>query len=49
MGRDKDIVLIAGKGAEDYQEIGTTRYPFSDKTEIMRILETIGYKKVNAG
>jgi len=26
----KDIVLIAGKGHEDYQIIGTTKYPFSD-------------------
>jgi UDP-N-acetylmuramoyl-L-alanyl-D-glutamate--2,6-diaminopimelate ligase len=26
-----DIVLIAGKGHEDYQIIGTERWPFSDR------------------
>jgi len=25
-----DALIIAGKGHEDYQEIGTTKYPFSD-------------------
>jgi UDP-N-acetylmuramyl tripeptide synthase len=25
-----DVVLIAGKGHEDYQEIGGKRLPFSD-------------------
>lgn len=27
----KDVVLIAGKGHEDYQIIGTKKYPFSDQ------------------
>ncbi|MGI9247654.1 MAG: UDP-N-acetylmuramoyl-L-alanyl-D-glutamate--2,6-diaminopimelate ligase [Woeseiaceae bacterium] len=27
---EADIVLIAGKGHEDYQQIGTDRHPFSD-------------------
>lgn len=44
-----DTVLIAGKGAEDYQEIGTTRYPFDDKKEIENALEAFGYKQVKAG
>jgi UDP-N-acetylmuramoyl-L-alanyl-D-glutamate--2,6-diaminopimelate ligase len=26
-----DIVLIAGKGHEDYQIVGTQRFPFSDR------------------
>jgi len=26
-----DLVLVAGKGHEDYQTVGTTRLPFSDK------------------
>ena len=25
-----DVVLIAGKGHEDYQEIGGVKHPFSD-------------------
>ena len=44
-----DTVLIAGKGAEDYQEIGTTRYPFDDKMEIENALEAFGFKQVKAG
>lgn len=28
---ERDIILIAGKGHESYQEIGTTRIPFSDQ------------------
>jgi UDP-N-acetylmuramoyl-L-alanyl-D-glutamate--2,6-diaminopimelate ligase len=34
--RPGDIVLIAGKGHEPYQEIGTTRLPFSD-TEVAQL------------
>ena len=29
-----DVVLIAGKGHEEYQIIGTERIPFSDVAEI---------------
>jgi len=36
-----DIVLIAGKGHEDYQEIGDQRYPFSDRTLVATLLQTI--------
>ncbi len=35
---EKDIVLVAGKGHENYQIIGNSRIPFSDKTMIEDLL-----------
>ncbi len=34
----QDIVLVAGKGHEDYQEIGSVRRPFSDGAAVRRAL-----------
>jgi UDP-N-acetylmuramoyl-L-alanyl-D-glutamate--2,6-diaminopimelate ligase len=34
-----DIVLVAGKGHEDYQEIAGLRHPFSDREIVTRLLE----------
>ena len=34
--RPEDVVLIAGKGHEDYQIYGERRTPFSDKLEVER-------------
>lgn len=34
-----DIVLIAGKGHEDYQEIAGVKYPFDDREVAKRVLE----------
>jgi UDP-N-acetylmuramyl-tripeptide synthetase len=36
--RAQDVVLVAGKGHEDYQEIAGTRQPFSDRAEARRAL-----------
>ncbi len=42
MAQQGDILLIAGKGHENYQEIKGTKYPFDDMTEAVAILKTIG-------
>lgn len=39
----EDIVLIAGKGHEDYQEIHGVRHPFDDRIEAAAALEGKGY------
>ncbi len=44
LAKPKDIVVIAGKGHEDYQIIGTQRLSFSDKKTVEGILEEMGYK-----
>ncbi|MEM9327080.1 MAG: UDP-N-acetylmuramoyl-L-alanyl-D-glutamate--2,6-diaminopimelate ligase, partial [Bacteroidota bacterium] len=38
MATKDDIVLIAGKGHEDYQEINGERFPFDDKETVKSIL-----------
>jgi len=43
LAKPKDIVVIAGKGHEDYQVIGTNRIHFSDKEIVERILRQMGY------
>ncbi len=43
-----DTVLIAGKGAEDYQEIGTERFPFDDKAETIAALKSRGYEDIRS-
>lgn len=39
MARDKDIILVAGKGHENYQEIKGVKYPFDDKEVLTRMLK----------
>jgi len=34
-----DVVLVAGKGHEDYQLVGSQRLPFSDRALVRRLLE----------
>ncbi len=38
MARDGDVLLVAGKGHEKYQIIGTTTHPFSDRAVIEECL-----------
>lgn len=37
----EDVVLIAGKGHEDYQTIGQRRLDYSDRTTVARLLGTL--------
>jgi UDP-N-acetylmuramoyl-L-alanyl-D-glutamate--2,6-diaminopimelate ligase len=39
LAREKDIILIAGKGHENYQEIKGVKYPFDDKEVVSRMLK----------
>ncbi len=41
--RDGDAVLLAGKGAENYQEIKGERHPFDDTAEAKKVLAEMGY------
>jgi len=38
-----DIVLLAGKGSENYQEIKGVKYPFSDRELALENLKKLGY------
>ncbi len=40
-----DVVLLAGKGAERYQELNGEREDFSDMEEAVKILKKLGFKK----
>ncbi|MDI1245433.1 MAG: UDP-N-acetylmuramoyl-L-alanyl-D-glutamate--2,6-diaminopimelate ligase, partial [Rhodoferax sp.] len=37
-----DVVLLAGKGHEDYQEIAGKRLPFSDLEQVKQVLARLG-------
>lgn len=39
MARDKDIILVAGKGHETYQEIKGVKYPFDDREVLERMMK----------
>ena len=42
MAQPKDIVLIAGKGHEKYQEINGVKHHFDDKEELVKMFELFG-------
>ncbi|WP_282037663.1 UDP-N-acetylmuramoyl-L-alanyl-D-glutamate--2,6-diaminopimelate ligase [Saccharicrinis aurantiacus] len=41
LAKPGDIILVAGKGHEDYQEINGVKYPFDDREIIKEIFELI--------
>lgn len=46
MAQDQDVVLLAGKGHEDYQIIGTEKTHFDDREEAARAIEN---RRANGG
>ena len=40
--KPQDIILIAGKGHEKYQEIKGVKYPFDDKQVLQEMFELLG-------
>jgi UDP-N-acetylmuramoyl-L-alanyl-D-glutamate--2,6-diaminopimelate ligase len=38
LARTGDLILVAGKGHETYQEIKGERFPFDDRTELLQAL-----------
>lgn len=40
--QDGDIVVLAGKGHEDYQEIEGVKHPFDERVVIQEILDSLG-------
>ncbi|RDH45427.1 UDP-N-acetylmuramoyl-L-alanyl-D-glutamate--2,6-diaminopimelate ligase [Zooshikella ganghwensis] len=41
--RPDDIVVVAGKGHEDYQEVNGQRYPYSDLVQVAKVLKEYAY------
>ena len=40
-GRKGDIIVLAGKGHEDYQEIKGVKYPMDERVLISEVLEEL--------
>ena len=41
MGRDGDVIVLAGKGHETYQEINGVKRPFDEKVVVAELLKEI--------
>lgn len=44
-GQTGDVIVLAGKGHEDYQEIKGVKYPMDERVLIAEVLEELGWKK----
>ncbi len=42
LAKPGDVVLVAGKGHEDYQEVKGVRYPFDDRIEVKKAFHMLG-------
>ena len=40
MAQKGDVVLVAGKGHEDYQEVNGVKHHFDDKEVVLGVYET---------
>jgi len=49
IARQGDVVLIAGKGHEDYQIVGTTKWHLDDREEVGRALSRRGFAADGTG
>ena len=41
LAKEEDIILVAGKGHEKYQDIKGTKYPFDDKAVLLEVFEML--------
>ena len=41
-GKKGDVIVLAGKGHEDYQEIKGIKYPMDERVLIKEVLEELG-------
>ena len=44
IGQKDDIIVLAGKGHEDYQEIKGVKYPMDERVLIEEVLQELGWK-----
>jgi len=46
--KDGDVIVLAGKGHEDYQEINGVKYPMDERVLIREILEEMSEEERKA-